>query len=351
MVFKRKSKPARPAYFSPVDRDNLRWFWTHYFKEKTPRLIVVFLLVIGQGAIYQQFLSLTDQSLRVIFENGAMRDLIYLCIMVFLVFVFRGIMSFLVPRLSGLIAMDAIKRLRQDLIAHVMTLDLAFFERTTPGEFILRLVHQTDGLAAFVGQATVRAVRDVATIVIVSGYLFYKQPLLFSIAALVIPILIFAMQRISGRIKGIQTKTEQAIGDYIASIEEIVTGMRTVKISNQDQAEATRLSKSVNDIKINRVRLLTAQAMAMPFVDFAAAFVYVLVIGGGGYVVLSPAYDVDGASIITFLLGLILIFDPGRRIAEYLTSVQATLIILDGVRSLHRETPTIQNAPHAQDTW
>ena len=62
--------------FTPKDRRNLRWFWDGYLKEKSLKLTGVLLLVVSQGLVYQQFLSLTDQSLRIIFERGALSDLV-----------------------------------------------------------------------------------------------------------------------------------------------------------------------------------------------------------------------------------------------------------------------------------
>jgi len=130
--FPQKNTEKRPA-FSAQDKDNIKWFWNSYLKEKALKLAGVFLLVISQGLVYQQFLSLTDQSLRVIFEDGALTDLIWICAMVFGVFFYRGLTSFFVPRFSSLIATSAVMKMRNDLIDHLMTLDLAYFERTTPG--------------------------------------------------------------------------------------------------------------------------------------------------------------------------------------------------------------------------
>ena len=91
--------------------------------------------------------------------------------------------------------------------------------------------------------------------------------------------------------------------------------------------------------------------MVLPYMDFASAFVYMLVIGGGGYMVLSPDWDVDSAAIITFLVGLILVFDPARRVTTYFVTLQASLVLLAGVRSLYDERPTIFDAPDAVDAF
>ena len=127
------------------------------------------------------------------------------CGIVFVLFSTRALMSYLIPRLSVWLASDAVMKMRRDLIDHLMTLDLAFFERTHSGDLILRLVSQAQGLSQFVGQATVNAVRDAATILIVSGYLIYKSPLLFTAALIILPTILLLLQHVSSTIKHIKT--------------------------------------------------------------------------------------------------------------------------------------------------
>ena len=329
----------------------MRWFWDNYLKSKTPWLLVVLGMITIQGLVYQQFLALTEDGLRVIFESGAMSDLVRVCGVVFGLFTTRAVISYLIPRLSVRLASDAVMKLRRDLIDHIMTLDLAFFERTQSGEIILRLVNQAQGLSLFVGQATVNAMRDAATVVIVSGYLIYKSPVLFLSAAIILPTILILLQHVSARIKEIQATAENALGSYMNGIDEMSSGMRTVKIAGQEPIERDRLVGATKNIRRLSIRLQAAQALVLPAIDMMAAVVYVLVIGGGGYMVLSGNFGLDGAGIIAYLLGLVLVFDPARSLASFFAKLQANLIVLDGVRSLYRETPTIFDKPGAHDAF
>jgi ATP-binding cassette subfamily B protein/subfamily B ATP-binding cassette protein MsbA len=342
---------TKKPLFSDQDRENIRWFWDTYLKHRTPWLLLVLGMIIIQGFVYQQFLSLTETGLRVIFESGAASDLIKVCAIVFALFATRALMSYLVPRLSIWLASGAVRDLRRDLINHLMRLDLAYFEKTPPGDIILRLVNQAQELSQFVGQQTVNAVRDFTTIIIVSGYLIYKSPILFTTALIVVPMIVLLMQKVSQRIKDIQAQAQNAMGAYMSGIEEMSNGMRTVKISGQEPNEQKRMSEATDGMRDLALRLQAAQALVMPSIDLMSAFVYVLVIGGGGYMVLSGDYGLDGAGIITFLLGLVLVFDPARLLAQFFAKLQANLVILDGVRSLYREIPTIQDRPDAIDSF
>ena len=342
-----KTAKTRQPLYSPQDRDNIRWFWRNYLKKHAGKLALVLGMILVQGLVYQQFLSMTESGLRVIFEAGAMRELIMVCIVVFFLFAVRGLMSFLVPLVTVRIATQAIYEMRRDLIGHLMSLDLAYFERTKSGEIIHKLVTQTQLLGNFVGLATAGAVRDAVTVIIVSGYLIWKNPILFTTAVVVLPFIIWVMNFVSDRVKRVQGEAETALGDYMNGIEETVNGMRTVKIASQEEVEAGRLMKGTGAIRDLMRRVQTTQALVMPSIDLSSAFVYVLVIGGGGFMGLSPGFDVDGAGIITFLLGMVMVFDPARLLAQFFGSLQSNLVLLDRVRGLYDETPSITDTPGA----
>ena len=82
------------------------------------------------------------------------------------------------------------------------------------------------------------------------------------------------------------------------------------------------------------MRLQKAQALLLPAIDLSSAFVFVLVIGGGGYMVLSDAYTLDGASIIAFILGMVIVFDPARALSQFFTRMHASLVLLDSIKGL-----------------
>lgn len=344
-------RKERKLMFTNQDKSNIAWFWHTYLKKRTPWLGLVTGMIVIQGFAYQQFISLTESGLRVIFEKGEVSGLVSVCAMVMGIFTIRAIISYLVPRISVWLASDAVYTMRRDLIDHLMLLDLAFFERTKSGDIILRLVNQAQDLSGFIGQTTVSAVRDAATVIIVSGYLTWKNPILFGLVIVVMPLITIVIRRISHGIKDIQSSAENAMGNYMSGIEEMTNGMRTVKISNQEPVERIRLNTATAEIKSLTIRLQALQAVMSPTVDMLAAVIYILIIGVGGYMALSPGFAMDGAGIIAFMIGIALIFDPARRLTSFFVQLQASLIILDSVRSLYRELPTITNAPDAKETF
>ena len=321
-------------FFSNRDKSNLKWFWANYMRTRAKWLILVLALILLQGFVYQQFLVLTESGLRVIFLNGNFSDLIWVCLAILLIFSVRAFMSFVIPAISAKLSTSALLELRQDLTQHILRLPQSYFDKTSSGELILRLVNQVQELSAFVGQTTVKALRDAATVLIVSSYLIYKNIYLFSIAMVVIPLIALLMIAVVRRVRKMQSLSEAAIGKFISNIDEMKTGMRTTKMASQEVAESQRISGSAQLIRKYTYKLMRTHALTPPVIDLSSAFVYMLVVGGGGYMALSDQFDMDGASIIAFLIGLVIVFDPARNVAQFFTQLQSSLILLESVHSI-----------------
>ena len=307
-------------------------------------LIFVAMLIVLQGFVYQQFLVLTESGLRVIFSSGQFSDLIWVCLAILLIFSVRAFTSFIIPSISAKISTTAIFELRRDLTKHILHLPQSYFDKTSSGDLILRLVNQVQQLSAFVGQITVKAMRDTATVVIVSSYLIYKNFYLFSIALIVIPLIAFLMLAVVKRVRKMQAFAEKAIGKFISNIDEMKNGMRTTKMTAQEGAEIERVATSAQSIRKYSYKLMMTHALTPPVIDLSSAFVYMLVVGGGGYMALSDQFDMDGASIIAFLIGLIIVFDPAKNVAQFFTQLQSSLIVLDSIRSIFDVEPEKLNS-------
>ena len=193
-------------------------------------LLLVLLLIIIQGLVYQQFLVLTEEGLRVIFTTGAFRKLIWVCLAILAIFNIRIYQLRNSYNFSETYA-AALFELRSDLAKHILNLPQSYFDKIKSGDLILRLVNQVQELSTFVGQTTVKALRDTATVIIVSSYLIYKNIYLFSIALFVIPFIALLLSAVFKRVKKIQIKAENAVGQFITNIGEMKSGVRTIKMT------------------------------------------------------------------------------------------------------------------------
>ena len=120
-----------------------------------------------------------------------------------------------------------------------------------------------------------------------------------------------------------QALTESAIGKFISNIE-MKTGMRTTKMTAQEEAEAQRISESANFIRSYTYKLMRTCVNTTGHRFVVCIRLYVSS-RYSGYMALSDQFDMDGASIIAFLIGLVIVFDPARNVAQFFTQLQSSL--------------------------
>lgn len=332
--------PKKPK--EPSKTPLFKWFFQRYFVPHLTILSFVLALILVQGYVYQQFLSVMENGLRVIFDAGTQSQLLQICAVIVAIFAVRATASYLIPRLSAVVAAKAVLHIRRDLINVIVRLDQKFFDNTPPSEIILRLFSQPDALSRFVGQSTVNAVRDFVTMLFLGGWLFAKQPLLMFMSLASIPLILFALNRTTASVRAAQFAAENAFGAFINNIEEMVNGMRAVKISNQQELERERLSDSASNMSALMKDLMTRQAFIQPVLDIATALACIIIIGFGGNMVLNGSGTLDAAELIAFLLGLVLIFEPARAVSTYYVQLQASSILIEALHVMFHTEPDMK---------
>ena len=121
-------------------------------QEQVKWLLLILFLIIVQGLVYQQFLVLTEQGLRVIFTTGTFIELVWVCLTILVIFTVRAFTSFVIPTISAKLTTAALFELRSDLAKHILKLPQSYFDKIKSGDLILRLVNQVQELSTFVGQ-------------------------------------------------------------------------------------------------------------------------------------------------------------------------------------------------------
>ena len=85
------------------------------------------------------------------------------------------------------------------------------------------------------------------------------------------------------------------------------------------------------------------QAIVAPFVDLMAAFFMMSIIGLGGWAVLSNVGGITATTLLTFAIGLGLVFDPARVLSRFQTILSQMLVSLQEIHEMSGERPQIRD--------
>ncbi|KAJ2623270.1 ATP-binding cassette permease mdl1 [Coemansia sp. RSA 1358] len=151
-----------------------------------------------------------------------------------------------------------VARIRSQLFARVIQMDMAFFDRNRTGDLVSRLSNDTQVVSKSITNNVSDGLRSVISAAVGVGMMVYVSPKLTCVMlGIVPPVALWAV--LYGRyIKRLSRKTQEAVGDLTKVAEERIAGVRTVQMFSREQQEARRFDREVARI----LRLAQQEAVA-----------------------------------------------------------------------------------------
>ncbi|MBS0194708.1 MAG: ATP-binding cassette domain-containing protein [Proteobacteria bacterium] len=237
--------------------------------------------------------------------------------------------------------------LRRDLYAHLLRLDMAFFERTRTGELISRLSADTELLRTVVASSMSIALRSAITVLGAAIMLVVTSPRLAGTAAIGIPLVVLPIVVFGRRVRGMSRASQDRTADANARAGETLNAMHTVQSYARETFESGRYAGAVEDAYRAARRRVRTQAIL-------TASVIVLVFGAVVGVLWLGAHDViDGRMSAGTLMQFVFyaVFGAGAvgSLSEVWAEVQRAGGGMGRINDLLDETPTI-TAPSTPTT-
>jgi len=185
-------------------------------------------------------------------------------------------------KLLSNISQEALYRLRIDLVAHIQTMSLDFFDRRPIGELMSRVTNDTQVIEQFISIGALQTGQAVMTIIITSIVMFLVSPSLTILSYIVVLALVGVSWLITKASGPAFVLLQEKTGDLNGFAEEWISGAKTVIACRQQDAASRRfsgMSKKVADIgeKAQFSALISQQVSTI----FTTVVIVTLLILGG----------------------------------------------------------------------
>ena len=231
-------------------RSLLSWVFTGNGKLK------VLLLFISIVMVFARVLPLEMQK-RIINQAIGLRKidllLIYCGIYIAAVLLASGL-KFLVNFLQSLIGQRAAAEMRKQLYHHLLTLPLNFFRRTQPGMVVASLITELATAGDFIGMAVAIPFTSFLTLVAITGYLLWLNPLLALISFSVYPLGIFLLPWLQKKANRENKKRVDNTRDLSNKIAESVAGIHEIQGNGAFRIENAKYDRMVDRLTNIRIR-------------------------------------------------------------------------------------------------
>lgn len=196
-----------------------------------------------------------------------------------------------------------VTRLRQQVYAHVMTQDIAFFDKRRTGELLSRLASDTAVIQNTVSVNVSMLLRNLVGMVGGIVLLMMSSPLLTGLMLTVVPFVSIGAVVFGRVIRRISRDVQDALARAAEIAEETISAVRTVRAFNHEPIESERYAGAVEvsfDLARERARALAWFSSVSTFAGYAAL---VLVLWYGGRLVIDESMTVgELTSFIVYTL-------------------------------------------------
>lgn len=236
-----------------------------------------------------------------------------------LIFVLRGIATFVTSYYMAKIGWSVIKSLRLELFARYLSMPTAFFDHASSGQLISRITYNTEQVANAASDSLTQLVRDSLTVIgllAVMIYLSWQMTLGFLfVAPLVTAIVVY----VTRRFRRISRKIQGSMGDVTHITEEMVHGHRIIKVFNGQEYEQSHFEQANEKNQLLNLKMVVTKSASTPIVQAILGIVLVAVI----LFATSPSMKehIDVGTFMSFMSAMMMLMAPVKR----LTDVNATI--------------------------
>jgi subfamily B ATP-binding cassette protein MsbA len=199
----------------------------------------------------------------------------------------RGWVSYSLNALIGWLGQRVIFDLRFQSYRHLQRLSLAYYDGRQPGKIMARLTSDIDVIQYALTQGFVNFITDLATVVIVIGWLLYLEWRLALIALAILPLYVLNYKLLLGKIRSVSVDLRERRERMIGAITEKLAAVSVVKAFVREQHETDQFMQTVRDnfdlgmtqTKLNRFLGATSQVLRMVGTGLLLWYVGRLVLG------------------------------------------------------------------------
>ncbi len=267
--------------------------------------------------------------------------LYFLPIAIIAVYFLKGLGVFLQRYYVSYIGEDIVRQIRDKLLHHISSLDLAFFKKTHSGELVSRIINDINRIQNAVSYDLAGLIRDSIMSLFLIGVVFYQNYHLAFFILIILPIVIIPVNKIAKKIKKYSKETQAKTAKLNQNLSEIFRNIETIKAYNAKEYEIKRFSNlNLNYLKTN-LKILKAQGTLSPILETLYALVAAIVIIVGGKEVIKG--DMSVGAFFSFMTALFMLTEPLKKISLTYSRFQDAIAANERLKEILHQKPTIKN--------
>lgn len=187
------------------------------------------------------------------------------------VILLRGVLGYLNVYFLQWASWRAITDLRVRLFVHLFNLPLGFFQKTSTGELMSRLMNDIGTLQNVISGMTAVIIKEPVTLVSLLVFLLWTNPRMTLASLVVLPVCVVPITIYSRKVRKAAGNIQSHFAELSQIIHEVFTGVRIIKAYNLEKMVERQFTEKSGKYVGQYMRLIRSVEIPGPLIEFFGA--------------------------------------------------------------------------------
>jgi ATP-binding cassette, subfamily B, bacterial MsbA len=254
-------------------------------------------------------------------------------------FALKGVGRYMQTYYTSYIGQDVIRKLRDNLLAHITRLDISFFKAMHSGELLSRITNDIMRIQQVVTNIIPELIRESLTIVALVSYILYQSPKLALYFLVIMPLAIFPLSKLAKKMRRYSKLSQESTAMMTERLEEVFSNIEVIKANSSQDFEQGRFEIENKNVFRYIMKQIKVNALTSPVMELLGSIAIGLVLFVGGKEVIDGYMSVGG--FFAFSAALFMLYDPIRRLSSLYNKSQDAITANDRMKELLTLQPNI----------
>jgi len=315
-------------------------YFLPYLKDYKKELVLAFIGMLAVAVASAGSAHLMKPTLDEVFINKDSKMLSIIPIAIIILFTIKAMGNFLQGYFMVKIGEDIVRKIRDDMVLHLMYQDMNFLQKMRSGELISRVTSDVNRLRNFISSVMPKLFTNIITVVVLTGYVLYLNFHLAVYFFFIIPLLAIPISILSKKMKRYSHRSQESNSDMTARLSEIFNNIEIIKSNNSQEYEIDRFKGESLRVFKYLMKQSKISMLASPSAEVIGSFALAIVIYTGGSEVLSGEMSVG--EFFAFMAALAMMYGPVKVLSRIHTKIQDAVAAFERIDSLLKREITIK---------
>ena len=235
---------------------------------------------------------------------------------------------------SSWISNKVIMDLRVNMFTKLLRLPKSYFDKNTTGETLSKLTFDVEQISAAASTIWLQFIKSSFTVIVLTGYLFYKSFLLSLSLIVLLPLVYLAVRFSTSRIRKGSARVQESMGKMTHLLDENISGNDLIKIYQAQETETNKFFSIINTIRQQRFKVDMAGGLNTSIVNALIGLSLAFV------VYFSSTYlAMSAGDFLAYFTAMGMLVKPAKTLININKPLQQAIVAGKSVFSLIDESP------------